>query len=116
MLLEKKKRLDFRIESVENDMMSIGKASLHEINHMKTANKNTNSRIDFMSTRLIHMEKAFTNTRLEAKLNTQGLEYLTNIVGIMIPQIEKGLSQYEHILHELEVLLDALDNLSNKIL
>ena len=35
-LIEKKKRLDFRIESVENDMMSITKASLYEINHMKT--------------------------------------------------------------------------------
>ena len=34
----------------------------------------------------------------------------------MIPQIERGLSQYEHIIHELEVLLDALDNLSNGLL
>ena len=69
-----------------------------------------------MARRLIHMEEAFINTRQEAKLNTQGLEYLTNIVGIMIPQIERGLSQYEHIIHELEVLLDALDNLSNGLL
>ena len=51
MLLEKQKRLDFRIESVEDDMMSIAKASLHEINHMKTTIKNTNSRIDFMGRR-----------------------------------------------------------------
>ena len=76
MLLEKQKRLNFRIESVEDDMMSIAKASLHEINHMKTTIKNTNSRIDFMDRRLIHMEEAFINTRQEAKLNTQGLEYL----------------------------------------
>ena len=91
-LIEKQKRLDFRIESVENDMISIAKASLHEINHMKTTIKSTNSRIDFLARRLIDTEEAFTNTRQEAKLNTQGLEYLTNIVGIMIPQIERGLS------------------------
>ena len=103
------------MKSVENDMMSIAKTSLQEINYMKTAIKNTN-RIDFMAKRLIHLEEAFTITRLEAKLNTQGLEYLMNIVGIMIPQIERGLSQYEHITHKLEVLLDAPDNLSNGLL
>ena len=111
-----RKRLDFRIESVEDDMMSIAKASLHEINHMKTTIKNTNSRINFMAKRLIHMEEAFTNTRQEAKLNPQGLEYLTNIVSIMKPQTERGLSQYQHIIHELEVHLDALENLSNGLL
>ena len=115
-LIEKQKRLDFRIESVENDMMSIAKPSLHEINHMKTTINNTNSRIDFMASRLIDLEESFINTRQETKLNTQGLEYLTNIVGIMIPQIERCLSQYEHIIHELEVLLDALGNLSNGLL
>ena len=94
-------------------MMSIAKTSLLEINHMKTTFKNTNSRIDFMARRLIHMEEAFINTRKEAKLNIQGLEYLTNIIGIMIPQIERVLSHYEYIIHELEVLLDALDNMSN---
>ena len=57
----------------------------------------------------IHVEEAYTN-RQEAKPNAQGLEHLMNIVGIMIPQTERGLSQYEHILHVLEVLLDALDN------
>ena len=97
-------------------MMSIAKASLHEINHIKSTIKNTNNRIDFMARTLIHMEEAFINTRQEAKLQTQGLEYLTNIVGIMIPQTERGLSQHEHIIHELEVLLDALDTLSNGLL
>ena len=62
------------------------------------------------------MEEAFTSTRLEAKPNTQGLEFLSNTVGIMIPQIERGLSQYEHTVHELEVLLDALDNLDIELL
>ena len=98
------------MESVENDLMSIAKSSLQEINHMKTTIKNTNSRIDFLAIILILMEEAFTNTRLEAKLNTQGLEYLSNIVCIMIPQIERSLSQYGHITHELEILLDTLDN------
>ena len=66
--------------------------------------------------RLFHMEEAFINTRQEAKLNTQGLEYLTNIVSIMIPQIERGLSQYEHIIHELEVLKESVDILTNGLL
>ena len=34
----------------------------------------------------------------------------------MIPQIERGLSHYEHVIHELEVLFDALDSLSNVLL
>ena len=77
MLLEKQKRLDFQIESVEDDMMSIAKASLHEINHENNYQK-YNSKIDFMARRIIHMEEAFINTRQEEKLNTLCLEYLTN--------------------------------------
>ena len=38
MLLEKQKRMDFKIESVEDDT-SIAKASLHEISHMRTTNQ-----------------------------------------------------------------------------
>ena len=34
----------------------------------------------------------------------------------MIPQIERGLSQYEYIIHELEIQLDAQDNLSTGLL
>ena len=51
--------MDFRVESAENDMLSIAHAYLHEINHVKTTIKNTNTRIDFMSKRLIHIEEAF---------------------------------------------------------
>ena len=67
MLLVKKthKSLDFRIESVINDMLSIAQASLHEINHMKTPIKNASTRIDFMVKTLIHMKEAFTSTRQE---------------------------------------------------
>ena len=57
-LIEKQKRLDFRIEFIENDMMSIAKASLYEINHMKTTIRNTNSRIDFLASRLIDLGEA----------------------------------------------------------
>ena len=34
----------------------------------------------------------------------------------IFPNLERGLSQYEHILHELDVLIDAIDNLSNGLL
>ena len=44
------------------------------------------------------MEEAFTRTKEKAKLHTQGLEYLTNILGIFIAQIERALSQYEHLI------------------
>ena len=33
-----------------------------------------------------------------------------------MPHIKRGLSQYEHIIQELEVLLDALDNLNIALL
>ena len=38
------------------------------------------------------------------------------VSGQIFPNVERGLSQYEHILHELDVLIDAIDNLSNGLL
>ena len=38
------------------------------------------------------------------------------VLGQIFPNLERGLSQYEHILHEHTVLIDAIDNLSNGVL
>ena len=38
------------------------------------------------------------------------------VSGQIFPNLERGPSQYEHILHELDVLTDAIDNLSNGLL
>ena len=60
-----------------------------EINYMKITVKNTNTRIGFVAKRLIPVEKTFTSSRQEGKLNTQGLGYMANMVGIMIPHIQE---------------------------
>ena len=48
--------------------------------------------------------------------NQLAIEYLALVLGQIFPNLERGLSQYEHILHEHDVLIDAIDNPSNGLL
>ena len=53
---------------------------------------------------------------MTAPLQRENLSCLQDKVLIGDTQHITPLQQYEHIIHELEVLLDALDNLSNGLL
>lgn len=49
-------------------------------------------------------------------MNTLSIEYLTLVLGQFYPQIERSLSIYEHMISELDTLIDVIDQLSNGLL
>ena len=105
-----------RITTVENDMLALAQATLHDLNELQDQLENTNARTDYLANRLINAETNLQKVADRADDNQLAIEYLALALGQIFPNLERGLSQYEHILHELDVLIDAIDNLSNGLL
>ena len=105
-----------RITTVENDMLALAQATLHDLNELQNQLENTNARTDYLANRLINAETNLQKVADRTDDNWLAIEYLALVLGQIFPNLERGLSQYEHILHELDVLIDAIDNLSNGLL
>ena len=110
------KIMDKRITTVENDMLALAQATLYDLNELQEQLESTNARTDYLANRLINAETNLQKVANRANGNQLAIEYLALILGQIFPNLERGLSQYEHILHELDVLIDAIDNLSNGLL
>ena len=102
-----------RITTVENDMLALAQATLHDLNELQNQLENTNARTDYLANRLINAETNLQKIADRTDDNWLATEYLALVLGQIFPNLERGLSQYEHILHELDVLIDAIDNISN---
>ena len=85
------------------------------MNH-KISFESINARTDYLANRLINAETNLQKVANRANSNQLAIEYLALVLGQIFPNLERGLSQYEHILHELDVLIDTIDNLSNGLL
>ena len=105
-----------RITTVENDLLALAQASLYDLNELQDQFESTNARTDYLANRLINAETNLQKVANSANGNQLAIEYLALVLGQIFPNLERGLSQYEHILHELDVLIDAIDNLSNGLL
>ena len=94
----------------------MAQATLCDLNELQDQLESTNARTDYLANRLINAETNLQKVANKANGNQLDIEYLALISGQIFPNLERGLSQYEHILHELDVLIDAIDNLSNGLL
>ena len=101
-----------RITTVENDILALAQATLHDLNELQNQLENTNARTDYLANRLINAETNLQKVADRADGNQLAIEYLALVLEQIYPNLERGLSQHEHILHELDVLIDAIDNLS----
>ena len=110
------KIMDKRITTVENDMLALAQATLHDLNDLQDQLEKTNARTDYLANRLINAEINSQKVAYRANGNQLAIEYLALILGQIFPNLERDLSQYECILHEHDVLIDAIDNLSNGLL
>ena len=110
------KIMNKRITTVKNDMLALAQATLHDLNELQNQLENTNARTDYLANRLINAETNLQEVADRTDDNWLAIEYLALVLGQIFPNLERGLSQYEHILHELDVLIDAIDNLSNGLL
>ena len=58
-----------------------------------------------MANRLINAETSLEKIAGRANDNQLAIEYMALVLGQIFPNLERGLSQYEHILHELDVFV-----------
>ena len=112
-LAAKQVKTDNKIRALHTDMMAVAKATLQDINTVKNDITHTNHRIDIATTRLGNLQKQVIQHESDIKTTAIGLEYVSYLLGVILPQMERGLSQYEHIMHKLDMFINAIDDLSN---
>ena len=95
------KIMDRRITTVENDMLTLAQATLHDLNELQDQLANTNATTDYLANRLINAETNLQSVANRVNDNQLAIEYIALVLGQIFPNLERGLSQYEHILNEL---------------
>ena len=115
-IMKNQKIMNKRITTVENDMLALAQPTLHDLNDLQDQLASTNARTDYLANRPINAETNLQKVADRANDNQLAIEHMALVSGQIFPNLERGLSQYERILHELDVLIDAIDNLSNGLL
>ena len=103
------KIMDKRITTVENDMLALAQGTLYDLDELQNQLESTNARTDYLANRLINAETNLQKVANRVNGKQLAIEYLALVLGQIFPNLERGLSQYEYILHELDVLIDAID-------
>ena len=113
-LLQKRQNvLENRIQTVHDDMLAIAKATLHDINQVKEDLHITKTRIAHIASSILAVEDKVREWKETTTDNTATIIYLTAIVGHFLPEIERCMSYYEYLIHHLDELTAAIDDLSN---
>ena len=112
-LFEGQHRLEKKVVKLENDMISLTHITIEGLEHLQSELvrqgrhiRNITARVKKMEFEVDHMETFIAD-------NTNSIRFLSNLLGILLSDLNRYLMLYESILSELDHFLDALDNLSN---
>ena len=115
-LMKNQKKLNKKIMAVEDDMMSLTKATLKELDLLKYDLRTTGMNIKYLTRQIREMEMRMTEQAIKINDNSNAIVFLSGTISVLMSKMERYLALYEQIISELDHLLDALDNLSNGLL
>ena len=115
-LIKNQKTLNRRIIAVENDMMSLTKATLKELELLRKDLRSTGMYIKHLTRQVRDMEMRMNEQTVRINDNSNAIIFLSGTISVLMAKMERYLALYEQIISELDHLLDALDNLSNGLL
>ena len=94
--------MENKVETIYDDMLATARATLHDINQVRNDLHVTKARIDHITSRLLIVEDEITKWKETVTDNSAAIIYLTAIVGHLLPEIERCLSNYEYLIHHLD--------------
>ena len=115
-LIKNQKTLTKRIMAVEDDMMSLTKATLKELEILRYDLRTTGMYIKHLTKQVKEMEMKIDEQSVRINDNSNAIVFLSGTISVLMSKMERYLALYEQIISELDHLLDALDNLSNGLL
>ena len=115
-LAQKQQFLEKKIIALEDDMMSLARATLSEIEYLKSELQATGMWIRYLAQQIKELEFEIMENRMRIVDNSNAIVFLSGTIAILLSEMERYLALYQRIATELDHLLDALDNLSNNLL
>ena len=110
---ERQNKLENRISKLDNDMISLAKTTLKSLDHFQKELVRQGEHIRQLTGRVKHVEMVIQHHEHQITDNRNSIQFLANMFGILLNDLNRYLMLYESILSELDHFLDALDNLSN---
>ena len=102
-LFERQNKLENRVSRLDNDMISLAKTTLESLDHFQKELVRQGEHIKYLTSRVKH----------QITDNRNSIKFLSNMLGLLLSDLNRYFMLYESILSELDHFLDALDNLSN---
>ena len=112
-LFEGQHRLEKKVVKIENDMISLAHITIDGLEHLQSELVRQGRHIRNITARVKKMEFKVDHMKMFIADNTNSIRFLSNLLGILLSDLNRYLMLYESILSELDHFLDALDNLSN---
>ena len=112
-LFEGQHRLEKKVVKLENDMISLAHITIEGLEHLQGELVRQGRHIRNLTARVKKMEFVVDHMKMCIADNTNSIRFLSNLLGILLSDLNRYLMLYESILSELDHFLDALDNLSN---
>ena len=98
---------------LENDMISLAHITIKALEQLQDELVRQGRHIRNLTARVKKLELVVDHMKIHIADNTNSIRFLSNMLGILLSDLNRYLMLYESILSELDHFLDALDNLSN---
>ena len=115
-LLMRQETLNSKIMALEDDMMSLTKATLSELDYLRKELESTGMWIKHLTKKIKILELEISRNSARIADNSNAIVFLSGTISILLSEMERYLALYQQAISELDHLLDALDNLSNNLL
>ena len=106
-LLRRQLFLDKKIVALEDDMMSLTKATMNEIEYIKKELEISGNWIRYLSQQIETLEYKVRHLRGEILDNANAITFLSATIAVILSEMERYPGFYQRLVAELDHLLDA---------
>ncbi len=116
-ILARKQNFDHKkILHLEEDLMSLSRATLKEITNLGKQLHMTSAHVRHLAVQIKSIANVMQKAQQRVADNSNAIMLLSSAFATLFTQIERHLTLYQRIESQMDTLLDALDNLSNNLL
>ena len=116
-ILTRRQNFDHKkILHLEEDLVSLSKATLHEITELGKQLQLTGHHVVLLAKDIKKLTAEFALAKERTHDNSNAVMFLATTFSTLFTQIDRHLALYQRIENRMDTLLDALDNLSNNLL
>ena len=112
-LFEGQHRLEKKVVKLDNDMISLVHTTMEGLEHLQNELVRQGRHIRNITARVKRMEFEEDHMKTFIADNANEIRFLSNLLGILLSDLNQYLMFYKSVLSESDHFLDTLDNLSN---